>query len=158
MQPNAVRATVGDLAELSRLYRELETELTALKAVWRITEALPDPVEQALAALLEDPASTVLIGRIDDVPVGFLVGNVAPMLPQSEAAHLASIKYLFTEEPAREVGVAEALLETFLEEAGDAGIEHFDAHVSPGHRVAKNFFEANGFKARHIVMHRGPGR
>jgi hypothetical protein len=25
--------------------------------------------------------------------------------------------------------------------------------VSPGHRIAKNFFEANGFKARHIVMH-----
>ena len=29
----------------------------------------------------------------------------------------------------------------------------FDAHVLPGHRLAKNFFEAGGFSARTIVMH-----
>jgi hypothetical protein len=33
------------------------------------------------------------------------------------------------------------------------GIEAFDAVVSPGHREAKNFYEAHGFSARRITMH-----
>jgi hypothetical protein len=33
------------------------------------------------------------------------------------------------------------------------GITKFDAHVLPGHRLAKNFFEAGGFSARSIIMH-----
>ena len=34
----------------------------------------------------------------------------------------------------------------------------FDVRVLPGHRLAKNFFEANGFSARLIVMHRDDDR
>jgi hypothetical protein len=33
------------------------------------------------------------------------------------------------------------------------GIRLFDARVLPGHRLAKNFFEAGGFSARLIIMH-----
>jgi hypothetical protein len=35
----------------------------------------------------------------------------------------------------------------------ERGITKFDAHVLPGHRLAKNFFEAGGFSARSIIMH-----
>jgi hypothetical protein len=35
----------------------------------------------------------------------------------------------------------------------EEGITKFDAHVLPGHRLAKNFFEAGGFAARSIIMH-----
>jgi hypothetical protein len=38
------------------------------------------------------------------------------------------------------------------------GIHRFDAHVLPGHRLAKNFFEQGGFSARHIVMHHDDDR
>jgi GNAT superfamily N-acetyltransferase len=154
MELAATRATAGDLDDLLRLYRLLEEELVELKPVWSFTEALPAPPERALQALLEDPATMVLMGRIDGVPVGFLVGTVSSLLPQSGGAGLASVRYLFTEPPAREVGVGEALLAAFVDSQRAAGITHFDAHVAPGHRLAKNFFEANGFKARHIVMHR----
>ena len=34
----------------------------------------------------------------------------------------------------------------------------FDAHVLPGHRLAKNFFEAGGFSARSIIMHHDDDR
>jgi len=37
------------------------------------------------------------------------------------------------------------------------GLRLFDARVSPGHRAAKNFFEAHGFSARLIVMHHADG-
>lgn len=158
MELAATPATTGDLDELLRLYRDLEAELTGLKAVWRVTEALPEPADAALRGLVEDPTTTVLVGRIDGVPVGFLVGTVAPLLPQAGGEGVASIRYLFTEPAAREVGVAEALLTRFMDDARADGVAHFDAHVSPGHRIAKNFFEANGFKARHIVMHHSARR
>jgi GNAT superfamily N-acetyltransferase len=146
-------AEPDDLPDLLRLYRLLEEELTGLKAVWPYTEALPEPVEPALRAALDAHDTILLVGSIDAVPFGFLLGVTRPLLPQAEGAAVAEIRYLFTEEAAREVGVAEVLMEAFVADRRAAGIRHFDAHVSPGHRLAKNFFESNGFKARHIVMH-----
>jgi ribosomal protein S18 acetylase RimI-like enzyme len=153
MDVEATAATGDDVDDLARLYRGLAEELAGLKAVWCYTEALPEPAREALGHLVADPSSTVLVGRIDGVAVGFLVGTSGPLLPQAGDAQLASVTYLFTEPDAREVGVAEILLSAFMEEHLAAGVRHFDAHVSPGHRLAKNFFESNGFKARHIVMH-----
>jgi ribosomal protein S18 acetylase RimI-like enzyme len=100
-----------------------------------------------------DDAVEVLVGRIDGVPVGFLVGDRTSLLPQADGSAIASVRYIFTEEPAREVGVGEAMMSAFLESQRADGVRFFDAHVSPGHRLAKNFFESNGFTARHIVMH-----
>jgi ribosomal protein S18 acetylase RimI-like enzyme len=98
------------------------------------------------------------VGRIDGVAVGFLVGTTDPLLPQAEGARIASVVYIYTEPDAREVGVAETLLSAFMDQQLASGVKHFDAHVSPGHRLAKNFFESNGFKARHIVMHHEAAR
>jgi hypothetical protein len=49
------------------------------------------------------------------------------------------------------------MLGSFLDGETAAGIGYFDAHVAPGHRLAKNFFESHGFSARRIVMHRTLG-
>jgi hypothetical protein len=45
-----------------------------------------------------------------------------------------------------------------MEKLRERGISKFDAHVLPGHRLAKNFFEAGGFSARSIVMHHDDNR
>ncbi len=147
-------AALADASEFMRLYRELETELTALKKVWPITEGLAEPVDETFTGLLTDRWSTVLIGTIDDVPVGFLVGRSEPLQPQAGSQRIAVVRHLFTEPAARETGVAEAMMGEFLADSRTSGHRLFDAHVSPGHRIAKNFYEANGFKARHIVMNR----
>jgi len=154
IEVTATPAAPGDLSELLRLYRLLEVEMVAIKPVWRLTEGLAEPAADALADALGDAATDVLVGRIDGVPVGFLIGQRAGLLPQADERRMAVIRYLFTETAAREVGVADALVERFLAEQHERGIMLFDAHVSPGHRLAKNFFESNGFTARHIVMHR----
>ena len=52
------------------------------------------------------------------------------------------------------VGVGEAMLEAYLDLERDDGVTLFDAHVTPGHRLTKNFFESKGFSARSILMHR----
>jgi len=84
-------------------------------------------------------------GEIDEDDVG--------LLGQAQGEKVGSIRLVFVEEEAREVGVGEAMRDLALAEMRDRGIAKFDAHVLPGHRLAKNFFEAGGFSARSIVMH-----
>ena len=58
---------------------------------------------------------------------------------------------------ARTVGVGETMLEGALAALRRRGIRRFDAIVSPGHRLAKNFFESAGFSARRITMYHRDG-
>jgi hypothetical protein len=45
------------------------------------------------------------------------------------------------------------MIEAYLTAERARGVTLFDAHVTPGHRPTKNFFESKGFAARSIVMH-----
>jgi ribosomal protein S18 acetylase RimI-like enzyme len=147
-------ATTADAAILEDLYRELESEMVALKPVWRLTDGLPEPIDASLTAAVTDEDSAVIVGEIEGVAVGLLLWREVELLPQAAGRSIGVIQIIFTSAKARHVGVGEAMIERFLEEAEERGVELFDAVVPPGHREAKNFFESNGFKARRIVMHR----
>ncbi len=142
-----------DLDMLEQLYRGLEKEMVALHKMWPLADGLAEPVRDSLAAALEDDLALVLLGCIDDVPLGFLYGRSEPLLPQAYGRRVAAIRMVFTDHEAREVGVGEAMRDAFLDHYRASGHTLFDAHVLPGHRLAKNFFEAGGFSARSIVMH-----
>ncbi len=150
----ARRATVDDVDELERLYRLLAEEMTPLSHMWPLADGLAEPLRDSLATVVADAESVVVIGEVDDVPFGFLVARIEGMLPQAGGRQIGSIRLVFVHQPAREVGVGEAMLGFALEELRSAGVSTFDAHVLPGHRLVKNFFEAGGFKARSIVMSR----
>ncbi len=156
MTPTARRATPDDLGELVRLYRLLAEEMTTLKDMWSLADGLAEPVEDSFRSLLEDERALVVVGELEGHPVGFLQAQVEDLLPQGSGTSLASIRLVFTENPARAVGVAATMRDFAIAELEKLGIERFDAHVLPGHRLAKNFFEAGGFSARSIVMHRPP--
>jgi len=128
--------------------------MAALRAVWPYTDGLAEPVASTFAEMLESTEWSLYVGTLDEAIVGFLAWRDEAMLPQAAGARIGSVRYIFTEPEARTVGIGEAMMAGVLEEAASRGIRHFDAHVSPGHREAKNFFESNGFKARAIVMHR----
>ncbi len=145
-------AHASDLDILLRLYRLLEAEMAALRGLWREADGLPEPVEEALARAIADPEVLLYMGLADDVPFGFILGESLPLLPQAGGERVGTIKLVFTEEPAREVGVGEAMRDAIMAEFRSTGHRLFDAHVLPGHRLAKNFFEAGGFSARFIVM------
>jgi ribosomal protein S18 acetylase RimI-like enzyme len=151
---HARSATGADIPALATLYAGLLEEMTALKAIWHVTDGLPDPVDDAFAAHLADPRDTMYVGEYDGVPVGFLVWREDELLPQAGDATVATIRLIYTEPDARRVGVGEAMMTCFFDDAMVRGLTLFDAVVPPGHRHAKNFFESNGFKARRIVMHR----
>lgn len=135
------------------MYRLLEAEQAALKALWPVADGLPEPVEDAFTTHLGDPESLVVVGTIDDVPLGFLWMRSEALLPQAGDARVGAVRLVFVEPEGRGVGIGEMMITMVMEDFRGRGITLFDSHVSPGHRLAKNFFESNGYSARRIVMH-----
>jgi len=153
MQIEARPASEADLPELTGLYRLLEAEQAELKSLWPVADGLADPLENSLRAILDDDNSTLVVGTIDDIPFGFLWMRLERLLPQADGAMVGSARLVFVHPEARGVGVGEQMITMVMEDFRERGVTLFDSHVSPGHRLAKNFFESNGYSARRIVMH-----
>ena len=150
-------ATTDDLDELVRLYRLLAAEMREYHRMWELADGLTEPVVDALRQALQDHDTVIHLGTIDDAVFGFILGRSEPLLAQAQGERIGSIRFVFTEQEAREVGVGEAMRDALLEEFRGRGLRLFDAHVLPGHRLVKNFFESGGFSARSIVMHHRDG-
>jgi ribosomal protein S18 acetylase RimI-like enzyme len=149
MRITARDANAADLSPIVRLYRGFAGEQAALRPLWHEAHGLPEPMDEAMGTLIA--AGAVTVGVIDDVVVGFLVGEEQTLVDGEE--RVGVIRYLYTEPEARGVGVADVMFSRGVAKLRARGIEAFDAPVSPGHREAKNFYEAHGFSARSITMH-----
>lgn len=158
MRVTARHALVTDIDSLVRLYRSLEEEMVALHAMWPLADGLDEPVRDSLLSALEKQDTHVILGEIDDYPFGFLIARVEGLLDQADGEQIGSIRFVFVEKEAREVAVGEVMRDLALDDLRQLGITKFDAYVLPGHRLAKNFFEAGGFSARSIVMHHDDDR
>jgi ribosomal protein S18 acetylase RimI-like enzyme len=158
MRVTARIAGPEDLPTLVGLYRGLEEEMTALHPMWPLADGLAEPVETSFRDLLEDQESIVVIGELDDYPLGFSWARVEQILPQAGGAEVGSIRLIYVDPEAREVAIGEEMRDYVMDMLRKRGISRFDAHVLPGHRLAKNFFEAGGFSARSITMHHDDAR
>ncbi len=154
----ARRAGLEDVPSLVGLYRGLEEEMTALHPMWPLSDGLAEPVDRSFERLLADPDGLVVIGELDTYPFGFAAARVEEILPQAKGEKVGSIRLIYVEPGAREVALGEEMREMVMDLLRERGISKFDAHVLPGHRLAKNFFEAGGFAARSIVMHHNDER
>lgn len=155
MTVGARLARNDDIVALKRLYVALAAEQRAIRSIWPYADGLAEPVGRSLGEMLERPDSVVVLGHIDEEPLGFLIGFEQPLLEPVSDRRIGVVQLVFTDQEARGVGVGASMLDLAMGEFSDRGIDLFDARVSPGHRMAKNFFESNGFKARSITMHRG---
>ena len=153
MEVSARRAEAADLSVLVSLYGQLAEEMTSLHPMWPLADGLPEPIDRSFSEALAEKATLIYLGMIDGYPLGFLLARVEDMLPQAKGERVGSIRLVFVDADAREVGIGESMREMALEELRARGLKRFDAHVLPGHRLVKNFFEAGGFSARSIVMH-----
>lgn len=157
MPPDVVLAArsagADDIDTLVYLYRVLEEEQTALKYMWPLADGLAEPVDDTLGKLVASDDVEMVIGEIEGYPFGFVIATVDDMLPQAQGEQLGSIRIIFTEPEARGVGLGETMIKEMLARLRGRGLQRFDAYVLPGHRLAKNFFEASGFAARSIIMH-----
>ncbi len=153
MTAQARLATIEDRDLLTFLYGRLADEMAIYSDLWALTDGLAEPIEDSWELALTDPDHTTVIGSFDGHPFGFLMARIEPVLPQGGGLELGAIRLVFVEQDARGVGVGESMRDLALATLRERGISRFDAHVLPGHRFAKNFFEQGGFSARHIVMH-----
>jgi hypothetical protein len=158
MRVEATPATHHDIADLERLYRGLEEEMVGLHRMWPLADGLDEPVSDAFVGAIDDPDAILLIGRVDDVPLGFLLAQVEGMRAQANGEMIGVIRLIFVEGEGREIAIGEVMRDTAMAMLRHRGITKFDAHVLPGHRLAKNFFESGGFAARSIVMHHDDNR
>jgi GNAT superfamily N-acetyltransferase len=84
------------------------------------------------------------VGTIDGVVVGYLeLGIEGP---------LASVRQVYVDPEARELGLGDELLATALECARAAGCRTLEGVALPGDRETKNLYERAGIKARKIVV------
>lgn len=153
MRVDARQADEEDVGVLTGLYRSLEAEMVELHPMWPVADGLDEPAEESLRKAVVDPDVITLIGTVDDYPFGFLMARSEQLLTQADGERVGAIRLIFVDHDAREVAVGEAMREMAMDIFRKKGISKFDAHVLPGHRLAKNFFEAGGFSARSIVMH-----
>jgi GNAT superfamily N-acetyltransferase len=144
-------ATPDDIPRLAELCRGALAELEPGRggALFVAREARAEPIDDGLQDEL-DAGHNLLAGTIDDVIVGYAVGHVESL---RTGASLGRITDLYVEEPARGVGVGEAMMDQLLAWFAERGCTGIDATALPGDRHTKNFFEASGFTARLLVMH-----
>ena len=158
MNVSARLATPEDVPTLETFYRRLEEEMTALHTMWPVADGLDEPVSESLLDALDDPETIVVIGEIEGYPFGFLLAREERLLAQADGERVGALRLIYVDQDAREVAVGEAMRDLVLTMLRERGITRFDAHVLPGHRLAKNFYEAGGFSARSIIMHHDDNR
>jgi GNAT superfamily N-acetyltransferase len=152
----ARRATPDDLERIVELAGELRGELEPMRGGRLATgrEMRPEPYAPQFAAILERDDACAIVGTIDDYVVGF---GVVELETLRDGEILGRVTELFVELPARGVGVGEAIAVELVAYCDAADCMGMDALALPGHRATKNFFEASGFTARALIMHRPRG-
>jgi GNAT superfamily N-acetyltransferase len=145
-------ARPGDVPRLAELNRAVIAELEPMRggAVWKAREARPEPLEEGLAALLDEGDARVVVATIDEVVVGYAVVHLEHL---GDGSILGVIDDIFVEEGARQVGLGELMIDDLMTWCEDRKCAGMDAMALPGHRATKNFFEESGFTARQLVMH-----
>jgi GNAT superfamily N-acetyltransferase len=153
MEVRARVSTEGDVGMLAELYRRFREALIGERggSVHLLKEAFDEPLETRFAAIVHDNRWLVLLGTLDEAPVGLAVARLDEM---PDSSRLAIVEVLYVDPPAREVGVGEVLLEAVVDWARQSGASGIDVRVLPGMRASKNFLEGSGFVARLLVMHR----
>lgn len=151
-------ATEADLPDVVRLWAEAVADLDGQRGGALLARALTRPAltEWATAALA-DPDRLVVLGLIDGVRVGLTSVVTSSVPSEVGGGPLGTVELIYVEPPARQVGVAEAMMALVTEWAVGRGLVGLDAPALPGSRPAKSFFEVNGYQARLLIMHRPLG-
>ena len=101
--------------------------------------------------IVADTHRRVLVGTIDDVVMGLCLGHVERL---GDGTRLGHFDGCYVEEGAREVGLGRLLIDSLTDWLDGQGCGGVDGVVLPGDRDAKGFYEAAGYKARLLIMHR----
>ena len=146
-------ATPADGDTLARLWERAVAELDGQRGGALLAGDLyRADLHGFLAAALTDPDRLLVLGYIDHVPLGL----ASVFVNRVRREPVATLELIYTDPSARQVGVAEAMLDVVTDWSSTRDVIGVDAPALPGNRPAKSFFETQGFQARLLVMYR-PG-
>lgn len=147
---SARRATDDDVPRIAALAAAARAELGAFERggalfVLREVGVRPD---------VDIEVADAVVGAVDEVVVGYGLPRVEVL---ADGSRLGVIDELYVEEGARGIGVGEAMMALLLDWFRAQECTGVDAAALPGARATKNFFEASGFTARLLVVHKKLG-
>jgi GNAT superfamily N-acetyltransferase len=145
---------VADLDDLVPLWEAAVDELDGQRGGFLLAGSLTrSDIRDYLKSALEDPDRLVVAGFLD----GVVMGVASAYAERHRREPVGVLEIIYVEPAARQVGVAEAMVELVLAWCRDHHLAGLDAPALPGNRAAKSFFEDHGFQARLLVMHRPAG-
>ena len=147
-------ATIADVPVIVDMSLAFRTEQEAARGgvLWSRREA-PQPGndrETYVRGLLADERSSVVVGMIDECPIGFAIANLEAL---ANRGFIGQITELYVVPEARAVSVGDEMINVITEWCRRLGCIGVDAFALPGERLTKNFFESHGFVARLLTMH-----
>lgn len=142
-------ADIPAVVDLAREGREAIAEARGGQ-MWLLREALPEPLEPTLEALVGDDHGLVVVATIDNVPLGFMLVQAV----EDALGTVADILELYVTPEARGVALGEHMMAEVLRFADDRGCRGISGRALPGDRATKNFFETFGLVARSIEVFR----
>lgn len=98
MQVETRLGTQGDVPALVELYRRFRESLVSERggARYLAKEAFAEPLDAHFEAIVADNQRLVLLGTLDDVPVGTAVARLEEL---SDSSHLAIVEVLYVDPP-----------------------------------------------------------
>jgi GNAT superfamily N-acetyltransferase len=121
-----------------------ELEEAARRLVPQLMTSRPVPVARDLAALLADPAVTVLAARRDGAIVGLALVVVFPRL----SGVVARLEDVVVDAAARGAGVGAALVTAAVAVARERGATSMELTTGPWRQAANRLYPRLGFRRR----------
>ncbi len=117
----------------------------------QLSSSNPPPGADALAAIVESEASTILIARTDD---GTIVGSMTLAMFRIPTGLRAWIEDVVVDGEARGMGVGQLVNERALEIAREAGATTVELTSRPSREAANRLYLRMGFEIRETNVYR----
>jgi len=141
-------ASKDDLDTILKLWASLMHEGHAADSRYRVNDGVLDDLRHHLASDWFRPVLPfpyVWVAELSSETVGFLTGEVKPPHPLLVTAPTARVNDLFVAPNARRRGLARNMVQSFFQEATDAGFTRHSVHTLAQDVRAVSFWRSLGF-------------
>jgi ribosomal protein S18 acetylase RimI-like enzyme len=138
--------SIGEAAEA-----DAELVEAFVRLVPQLSSSAPPPTQSELSAIIESPASILLVARDAS---GTIVGSLTLILFRVPTGLRAWIEDVVVDESARGAGAGEALVLAAVQRAGSVGATSVDLTSRPSREAANRLYLRLGFEARATNVYR----
>jgi ribosomal protein S18 acetylase RimI-like enzyme len=141
----------GGVSVVDAVEADAELVEAFARLVPQLSSSAPPPTRAELAAIVESPASILLLAREAS---GTIVGSLTLILFRVPTGLRAWIEDVVVDESARGAGAGEALVLGAVQRAGAVGATSVDLTSRPSREAANRLYVRLGFEARATNVYR----